>query len=295
MPTRSRALLCGVLLTAAAATAVEPAAAPPPYALPIQLRGVSPANVVRLDDSLARSDGGWTDVAVLHASWEVHPGIAPFLRVPFVGNWPQAGGAALSVANPGVGVLFGVPPLAGWRVGLLLGATVPVGMGGGNQPNPDTAAATNAGVLARAAMDNALFSVDDLALIPGVDVAWVGRGLTVQAEATLLQLMRVRGAQVQPDPTKTNFTAGAFVGYFPLPELSVGAELRYQRWLSTPVAVAADPSTRDNLSIAIGLRGHLRAGDGRVLRPGVAFAVGLRGPLSAQDYRIVQLDLPVSF
>jgi hypothetical protein len=82
----------------------------------------------------------------------------------------------------------------------------------------------------------------------------VRSGLTLQAEATLFELARVRGAKVDPDPYKTNLTTGGHVGYFVLLWLCVSAELRYQRYLSTPKAVAMTPTARDNPTIAFGLR-----------------------------------------
>ena len=76
---------------------------------------------------------------------------------------------------------------------------------------------------ARAQLDNALFAVNDLALIPGFGAAYVSGGLTVQVEITLLQLMRVRGEAAQPEASKTNMTTGLHGGYFFLPQLSAGA------------------------------------------------------------------------
>ena len=62
-------------------------------------------------------------------------------------------------------------------------------------------------------------------------------GFTAQVEATLLQLTRVKGDKrppglpKNPDKSKTNFTMGVHVGYFIMPMLSVGGEIRHQRWL----------------------------------------------------------------
>lgn len=126
--------------------------------------------------------------------------------------------------------------------------------------------------------------------------AWVGGGLTVQAEATLLQLMRVRGDALQKESMKTNFTTGLHVGYFVIPELSIGTELRHQRWLNAPIAVDNDTTdaTRDSLSIAVGPRAHFKLGDAGWFRPGVAHQRGLDKPLAAStpNYHVVQLDLP---
>ena len=172
-------------------------------------------------------------------------------------------------------------------------------MGGGDSPDKGAADARAAGVYARSAMDNSLFAVNDFAVIPGIGVAWVGSGFTVQAEATLFQLWRVRGAKVQHEATKTNFTSGLHVGYFIVPLLSVGAELRYQRWLNAPIAVDNDKTGTlvDSLTLALGPRFHVPLGGSVVIHPGLAYAFGLDKPMSAGalNYHIVQLDIPVVF
>src|SRR5262249_33431934 len=146
-------------------------------------------------------------------------------------------------------------------------------------------------------MDNALFAVNDVAAIGGADLAYVQGGLTVQGEVTLFQLTRVRGSALQPDERKTNATTGLFVGYTVRPTLPLGAEPRYQPWLSTPASVAADMTgaTRDNLSAAIGVRTKLDLGGGRALKPGLSYARGLDDPISKRSYQIVQVDLPFTF
>ena len=144
-------------------------------------------------------------------------------------------------------------------------------------------------------MDNAMFAVNDLTVFPGIDLAYLRGGFTVQGEVTVLQLTRVRGEAVQPDASRTNLTSGLHAGYFLTPWLSVGAELRYQRWLSTPASVAADPSVRDNLSAAAGPRLHLKVSRALTLRPGLSYATGLDAPMRAQSFQVVQLDVPVLF
>ena len=57
--------------------------------------------------------------------------------------------------------------------------------------------------------------------------------IPAQVEATLFKLTKVRGPDTI-DHTNTNFTTGLHVGYFIIPMLSLGAEIRHQRWLSTP-------------------------------------------------------------
>ena len=68
--------------------------------------------------------------------------------------------------------------------------------------NPAQKAARTA-TSARSALDNAMFAVDDFTVFPGVNVAYVNGGFTAQAEATLSQLTRVRGATDDKDPSTT--------------------------------------------------------------------------------------------
>jgi hypothetical protein len=184
-----------------------------------------------------------------------------------------------------------------------LGVTIPIGGGGGDKPDPTTLTADKAGIPARSAMDNAMFAINDFTLFPGVDLAFVKSGFTLQGEVTLLQLFRVKGdkggnsAAVPPMPTpnpdssKTNLTMGVHAGYFFIPQLSAGVELRHQRWLSTPKAVKADEA----LAVALGLRVHFKLSDKIWLRPGLAYSRGLDDPMSANEYSILQLDVPVVF
>jgi hypothetical protein len=91
------------------------------------------------------------------------------------------------------------------------------------------------------------------------------------------------------------------VGYFIVPMLSLGAEIRHQRWLSTPKAVELDEASatpqgsRDTTTWAVGPRGHFKLSDSVWFRPGVAFAMPLDNPMKKAKYKIVQLDLPIAF
>jgi hypothetical protein len=283
-----------------------PAPPPPPgapYSLPFQLRPAAATTAVRLDTALAFYEdptthkNGSTVVPLLSFSYKVMKGLAPLVKIGVVSNTPPAGASAFGFLNPVLGATYVLEPTPELRIGLFLGVTVPVGSGGGNGPDAAQKVARTAGIPARSAMDNAMFAVNDFTVFPGVDVAFVSSGFTAQAEATLFQLTRVRGAGDQPDSSRTNFTAGVHVGYFFVPFLSVGVELRHQRWLSTPKQIAADPTDtlRDTTTIAFGPRFHIRLGEGKWLRPGIAFAMPLDDPMKKSSYKILQLDLPFSF
>lgn len=290
------------LLLAITLSAPARAGTPPPYSLPWQLRPALPVSVLRLESVSAIYDGGGgntgvTDVVTVLASWKVKPWVAPIVRLGLVANAPPGSRTTTAaLSNLIVGAQFGIPLKKGFRVGFLFALSLPTGEGWGLS-NPSATAAMKAGVLARSAMDNAMFATNDLVLIPGIDVAWVGHGLTVQVEATFLQLMRVRGAEAQKDAQRSNLTMGLHVGYFLVKQLSIGVDVRYQRFLSTPAAVAADKTGTlvDNVTLAAGLRAHFHLGDGVWLRPGIAYVTGLDDPMLAQSYRIVHLDLPFAF
>jgi hypothetical protein len=152
-------------------------------------------------------------------------------------------------------------------------------------------------------MDNSMFAVNYMTVIPGVGFAYIDHKLTVQLEATVFQLFRVKGndaTQISPDATRTNSTMGVHAGYFVLPMLSLGGELRYQRWLSTPsrivMGVKSDiPSPNmDTVSFAVGPRFHFKLGN-TWLRPGISYAQVVDHPFKDAHYKIVQIDLPVVF
>jgi len=286
------------LLAAVLAATSLPAAAQ--YSLPFQLRPVTAGNVVRSDTAVAMiapagGRTGSTLATTLLVSHKVMDDLAPFLRLAFVGNDPVTGPNGAALVNPILGASYSLKLGEGLRGSGTLGLSLPVLMGGGNTAPAEEAAAARAGVLARSAMDNALFAVNDLVVFGGAGVAWTRGPFTAQVEATVLQLTRVRGEAVQADAAKTNFTGGVHAGYFVIPELSLGLELRYQRWLSTPVAVAADERLRDNFTAAAGARAHIKVAEKMWLRPALVYVQPLDNPMSAAGYHVVQLDLPLSF
>lgn len=301
-----------LLSAAAAALVAAPAGAlaedaapvvakPAPYAMPWQLRPVLAGNTVRSDTAVAllnpsSGGSGSTVVSTLFASYKVAPDLAPFVRLAYVANSPVSGtGGGQVLVNPILGATYSLKVADGLRAGLMFAAALPLGMGGGNDADPVSIATAKSGVLARSAMDNAMFAVNDVVLIPGAGLAYTASGLTVQLEVTVLQLIRVRGEAVQPDAFRTNMTSGLYAGYFVVPQLSIGAELRYQRWLSTPVAVAADERQRDNLTAAAGVRAHLQLADKLWLRPGISYIRPLDNPMSGLGYQLIQVDLPLAF
>ncbi|HEV8631021.1 MAG TPA: hypothetical protein VGV61_11945 [Thermoanaerobaculia bacterium] len=267
---------------------------------------------MRLDTTVAlfanpaNGKAGHTVVESFTASYKASPRIAPLFRVSWVdhhapdpttpdhtipGATREASGRAFS--NPLVGLSYVRPLARGWRVSLFGASAIPVGDGGGDQPDPGAAAAIARGIPARSAMDNALFAVNYWTLIGGVGAAHVTPALTLQGEATVFQLTRVRGPRSQDD-RRTNLTLGLHAGRFLSPHVSLGGELRLQRWLTRAAPVRANPKARETLTAALGPRFHFKVG-GHWVRPGVSYTRSLDEPLRAQGYDMVQLDLPIAF
>lgn len=306
----------------------EPAAKPPPYSLPWQVRPVTVGNSVRWDNTIAHYEdwmgrGGLTYATILNAAVKIPGtgdpgnGLGALLRLPVVYDSPPGGtpeGAAFG--NPLVGVAYGVKVPKPFRLNLSVGFGLPIGMGGGDKPDAGQKNARVKGSPARAWMDAALFLVNDFGITPGLDFAYVDHGLTVQVETTLLQFLRVRGCSEpnatpavcdQKEDAKTNFNASLHIGYFVIPMLSLGLDFRYQRWLNAPLAVentkptlangyATQSDAYDNLTFALGPRVHIPIGK-MWLRPGVAYVRALDKPMAAStpNYHMVQIDVPFQF
>jgi hypothetical protein len=295
--------LVGMLVVGTVGAKERPARAepaPPPYSVPWQLRPVAAANVVRSDTTVSfhelAGQSASTIASTLLVSYKALPRFAPVLRLAYIHNTPGANpGSGSAIVNPLVGATSSFELAPGLKLGVFLGFTVPIGQGGDRPAGMSaTAAAAAAGINARSAMDNALFAVNYFTAIPGVGLAYTRAGFTAQVEATLLQLTRVRNSNVDRDSSRTNFTGGLHLGAFLIPMVSVGGELRFQRWLSTPAFLTMWPERRETVSFAIGPRGHFKLGS-RWLRPGIAYAQGIDAPMKTRKDRIVQVDIPFVF
>jgi len=279
-----------------------PALTPVPYSLPWQLRPAAVGNTVRFDASAAfwkngAPDSGNTEVVGIIASRKISNRVALLGRVSFIDNNPPATSgerATTAISNPLLGATFLRARPRGVRQSLFIAATAPVGSGGGDSPQAGKTAALSRAIATRSAMDNALFAVNYFSLIGGASLARVTHGATLQVEATVLQLFRVRGPETQ-DKRRTNFTAGLHLGRSFRPVFSAGTELRYQRWLTDAAPVRANRQARETLTFAFGPRFHFKLGRTKWIRPGVSFTLPLDEPLSGSKYRILQIDEPVSF
>lgn len=297
----------------------EPAApaaapAPPPYSLPWQLRPVMPVTVIRTEASIglyesAAGESGTAVAGMVLGSYKITPEFAAMMRLGIVNNSPPDGApvspmpgapaaeGATNFLNPVLGGTYGFKLSPDFKLALFLGVALPFGGGGGDSPDPSNALANNIGISTRSAMDNAMFATNYLTIFPGVDFAYVNHGFTAQVEATVLELIRVKGDAIPAnDSARTNLTAGLHLGYFIIPQLSIGGELRHQRWLSTPTPIKGpnEDMLRDTSTMALGVRGHFKV-DTIWLRPGISFTTPIDDPMQNSKYKIIQIDVPVVF
>jgi hypothetical protein len=254
---------------------------------------------VRIDQTMAFYEdpasgrSGSTYVTGLAATYRLSPRWVPVVRALWVKNDAAVGPSGSGFANPAVGITYLHPLGKGWRWTAFGASTIPIGSGGGDAPDPGAAAAMAAAAPARSAMDNTLFAVNYWGLVGGLGLARVTPALTLQAEATVFQLTRVRGPETQ-DASRTNFTAGVHVGHFFSPKVSIGADLRVQRWLSDAAPVRANPAARSQVTFGVGPRFHFKVGR-NTLRPGLSYTRALDDPMAARGYDIVQAGLPIAF
>jgi len=289
----------------------EPVHKRDPYSLPFQLRPVTAVTAVRSDTSFvsyqnALAQSGFAVVSELSASYRIPgtgsapgTGVAPVVKLVVVNDSPPgAATGGFAFVNPLVGGTYALVLGSGFRASAFVCVTIPVGMGGGNTPDKGQLDARTVGPVVRAGMDNALFAVNDFGVVPGLDIAYVGHGLTAQIEGTVGVLERVRGEAQDPDASKSVFTSGIHVGYFLVDAVSIGGELRYQRWIDAPSTVTLHkPGTSiDLLSMGVGPRLHFKLAPGVWIHPGVAYTRGFDHPMtSPANDNIVQLDVPVVF
>lgn len=288
-------LLKGSTVAAQAAEpTIEPAPRPLPYSMPFQLRSAGIATLLRLDTAIAGSDAGATVVPMFAAAYKAWPTVSFMFRMGYSANFPSGANNGGAFTNPLIAVTYAPAIAPEWKLALFGAVAAPLGQGGGDSPNADTAAALGAGRLARSALDNTMFGVNYATVVGGVGAAYLVRGFTFQAEVTLLQGFRARGPDSQ-DGAVTNSTENLWIGYTLLPQFSFGVELRHQHFLSTPAAVRGNAAVRDQTSLAIGARTRIAIGDSLVLPIGVSYSRAIDSPMSAAHYNVFFVDVPVVF
>lgn len=309
MSIKSNVIIIALLLARTASA--EPEQNAGDVSLPWLLHAVTPTNVVQAESGAAvfRDSQGNIDIAevtTLSARYQLTGGWAPMIRFGFVGN--NAPGAALdgvSLGNPVVGATY----MHSRRFALFAATALPVGFGGGNEPDARAAKTNAASIIARPT-DEAMFQVNYVTAIVGADIVYVKEGFTAQAEGKLLQSIRARGDKTDAgtDAARTRATLGAHLGMFLGRHVSVGADLEYQRWLSRPTKVDAMTDARvpiaeedrATLTTSIGLRGHIRVGEVSV-HPGLSYSRGfdglaLHGPMTiTKQTNAVAISIPVVF
>jgi hypothetical protein len=271
-----------------------------PYSLPWGLRPTAAPTLVRSDTAFGffRSDAAGkqsTVASTLLAGYSFLPGLGAYIRGAYVYQSVEKSESSGGLANPLLFALYSPRVSDIFRLSFFAGVAFGLGQGGGDSPRLPQRSAVLSGINARSAMDNALFVSNYTTPTVGFDIAYVDHGLTIQGEVTLLQLIRNRGENVDTDATRTNFTTGLHIGYQIVSPLIISAELRHQRWLSTPSFVEKNSSLRDTTTVGIGARVSFKLAKGLLARPGLSYARGLDNPLTDLNYNIIQLDIPILF
>ena len=207
---------------------------------------------------------------------------------------------ATAISNPLLMLLYTPELIKGLRLSVLAACTLPVGTGGGNMPSALPASSIATGIPTRSAMDNALFAVNYATPILGLGLALIKWKFTFQAEATVLQLIRVHGESTRAasDAMRTNFTSGLSVGYLVHPLLTASAELHYQHWLSAPNLLSPPNGVApapNQLSFEVGVRTNIALSRTILARPGLSFGMGIGGAMADRDYKVIHIDFPITF
>ena len=282
--------------------------------LPWQLRPLTTSNSVRAESAAAvfNDARGNVDIAstsALSASYQLTDEWSPMLRLGFLGNnAPGAARDGTTFANPLLGVTY-TRVIDDRKLALYAATTLPIGTGGGNTPDPTAAQANAASMTVRPA-DDAMFAVNYLTEIVGGDISYVKRGFTAQAEATLQQSIRVRGAESADgtDAARTRASLGAHVGTYIGSHVSLGGDVLYQRWLTHPTKLDMMTGARmqiadddmNALTLSLGVRAHFRIGQAS-FHPGLSFTRGLdatgptAGTMITNRTTAFALDVPVLF
>lgn len=296
-PARVRAEDASVALASPSVTSArEPtAAAPKPkYSLPWGLRPAIAPNALRSDSSYAVSDPTKTFVSTLLGGAKFAPNLGAYGKIALTHNNPVTGPTANAVSNPFFFLLYTPEVAKGMRLPVMFGFTLPVGSGGGDNPDVPDKAAQAAAIPTRSAMENALYAVNFFTLTQGVGYAWIKDRLTLQVEATLLESIRARGGQVEKDAFRLNSTYGAHAGYAVLDMLTLSVEVRYQCWLTNAAPVKVADSNRDTLTLGGGVRMNIPVGK-ITLRPGFAYFAPLDDPMRKSNTQLFTFDLPILF
>jgi len=268
------------------------------YSLPYAMRPAVAPNLVRLDTTLAVQDNAFTMVPVVTSGYKPFSHIPDwgfYVRGALVYNAPENAENGAALSNPLLFSLFTPKVAHALRLAGFVGVALPIGAGGGNTPDPVTRATIGAGTYARLAKDNTLFATNYLSPTIGAAIAFIEKGWTLQAEATMLQSFRVRGAQTDKDASRTNFASGLHVGYLVVPLLTLAAELNYQHWVSSPQVLKMNPAARAQATVGIGARFNVPLSYGVILRPGIAYFHPIDDPMANAGYRAVVIDVPCAF
>lgn len=237
----------------------------------------------------AEAESGEAVVTVATVGYDFTPQLRAYVRYGLVHNAPPALSTAQSLSNLGLGGRFSLSPIPRLSVGAEAGLILPFGSGGGDAPSQDLVFAN---VRARA-LHPALFDPNYLTPWLGVDAGTTIEHVTLRLGVAVEQSIRTAGSGFSADASKTRLRLTPHVGYQVLPWLEPFVELRWFRFLSTPVFVEADPPTGDSLFGALGVA--FAFAPTLPLRARLTYLRAIDEPLTRDDFHVLSLQLGVDF
>src|SRR6185436_13111069 len=182
-----------------------------------------------------------TVLSVLTASYDLTDRWGAFARLGLVDNDPATGEAGRGMSNPALGFTYGRPLSDRYRLGLTLGVVLPLGSGGGDDPDP---AVLNA-MLTATDWGGPMYGPDHLTPYVGASLTRSAGPLTLRARSTLYDANRVKGKKADPIGPTVIFTSSDLLADYSLSDrMSVFTQLAQTYYHNTPPFVAADATAR---------------------------------------------------
>lgn len=233
-----------------------------------------------------------TVLSVLTASYDLSSRWGVFARLGFVNNDPASGEAAQGMSNPALGITYGLPLNDRFRMGFTLGTVLPLGSGGGNNPDPAVLDA----MLTATDWGGPMFGPNHLTPYAGVSVTHSSGPLTVRLRSTLYDANRIKGKKTDPLGSTVTFTSSGLLADYSIGDrMSVFTELAQTYYLNTPPWVAADASARGDHYLAGGVSFNFKLANGRRFEPSLLYAEAIDQPKTRRTFRLLELGTRFSF
>jgi hypothetical protein len=233
-----------------------------------------------------------TVLSVLTASYDLTDRWGAFARLGLVDNDPATGEAGRGMSNPALGFTYGRPLSDRYRLGLTLGVVLPLGSGGGDDPDP---AVLNA-MLVATDWGGPMYGPDHLTPYVGASLTRSAGPLTLRARSTLYDANRVKGEKADPIGPTVIFTSSDLLADYSINDrMSVFTQLAQTYYHNTPPFVAADATARADHYLVGGVSFNFKLANGRSFQPSLAYGEAIDQPKTRRTFRLLELGTKLSF